>query len=266
MSSASTSVSAGFVPYPDLRLRLDGAVATLEMCRPPHNYFDEAMMDGMVEALRHLDDDDRCRAVVLASNGKSFCAGADFSIPGMSQPGIGTRLYARALKIFQTRKPIIAAVHGSAMGGGMGLSLTADFRVVAPSTRMAANFCRLGIHPGFGVSHTLPRLVGAQRAAMLLYTGRRVGGEEAVAIGLADVLAEEGQVLTRAQELAADIALSAPLALLSTRATLRRQLVDAIGAAMDHEAAQQDSHWLTHDFKEGVAAMAERRSPEFQGR
>lgn len=259
------SDSPGFVPYRDLRVSLAGHVATLTMCRPPHNFFDEELIEGLAEALQHLDALDACRAVVLAAEGRSFCAGADFSIGAMSEPGIGQRLYSRALKLFRTRKPIIAAVQGAAVGGGLGLALAADFRIVDAGTRMAANFCRLGVHPGFGISCTLPRLVGAQRGAMLLYTGRRVGGEEAVAIGLADVLADNGQVLASAQALAADIAVSAPLALTATRASLRAGLAAAVASAMDHEAAEQDRHWQTQDFREGVAAMAERRLPVFVG-
>ena len=100
---------------------------------------------------------------------------------------------------------------------------------------------------------------------MLFYTGRRIGGNEALELGLADVLVEDGQVLAGAQALAREIAISAPIALVSTRQTLRQGLAEAVEAAMAREAGEQDKHWLTQDFKEGVAAMSARRDPVFKG-
>uniref|UniRef100_UPI001E562026 enoyl-CoA hydratase/isomerase family protein n=1 Tax=Delftia sp. ASV31 TaxID=2795113 RepID=UPI001E562026 len=125
---------------------------------------------------------------------------------------------------------------------------------------------RLGFHPGFGLSLTLPRLIGAQRAATLLYTGRRIGGEEAVAMGLADELVEKEQVLARSMALAQDIAASAPLAVASTRAGLREGLAQQVAEANRRELAIQRQQFRTEDFREGVAAMAQRRTPVFHGR
>ena len=170
------------------------------------------------------------------------------------------------VRLFRTRKPIIAAVHGAAVGGGLGLALVADFRVTCQEARFSANFNRLGFHPGFGLTATLPRLVGAQQAALMFYTGRRIPGDEAVRIGLAEVLVPLAEVRSAAQALALEIAQSAPLAVMSTRETVRRGLCDAIEAATERELVEQD--WLrrTEDFKEGIKAMADRRLPDFQGR
>jgi enoyl-CoA hydratase/carnithine racemase len=157
-------------------------------------------------------------------------------------------------------------VQGAAVGGGLGLALVADFRVTCQEARFSANFNRLGFHPGFGLTATLPRLVGVQQAALLFYTGRRIPGDEAVRIGLADVLVSLAEVRGAAQSLALEIAQSAPLAVTSTRETVRRGLCDAIETATERELVEQD--WLrrTEDFKEGIKAMAERRLPDFQGR
>ena len=152
------------------------------------------------------------------------------------------------------------------MGGGLGLTLVGDFRVASPESRFTANFNRLGFHPGFGLSITLPRVVGAQKAALLFYTGRRIGGDEAHAIGLVDVLVAADAVRSAALALAAEIAVSSPIAVQSTRQTQRRGLADAIAAITDHELAEQQQHFETLDFKEGVRAMAERRLPNFVGR
>ena len=178
----------------------------------------------------------------------------------------GRHLYKEAIRLFRTKKPIIAAVQGAAVGGGLGLALVADFRVTCSEARFSANFNRLGFHPGFGLTATLPRLVGVQQAALLFYTGRRIPGDEAVRIGLADLLAPQAELREAAQKLALEIAQSAPLAVIATRDTVRRGLVDAIEAATERELVEQD--WLrrTEDFREGVRAMADRRLPDFKGR
>jgi enoyl-CoA hydratase/carnithine racemase len=258
--------------FHDIAVSRAGHVATVEMRRPPHNFFDSALIAEIGTAFEQLDADPECRAIVLAAEGRSFCAGADFSrrleggtVAESARSSAGRHLYKEAMRLFRTRKPIVAAVHGAAIGGGLGLALVADFRVTCSEARFSANFCRLGFHPGFGLTVTLPRLVGAQQAALLFYTGRRIPGEEAVRIGLADLLVPQAEVRQAAAALAREIAQSAPLAVVSTRETLRRGLVEAIEAATERELVEQD--WLrrTEDFAEGVKAMAERRLPDFHG-
>lgn len=255
-----------FTPYKDLNIQLDDHVALIEMNRPPHNFFDMGMLSGLVDALQQLDDITECRSVVLAANGKSFCAGADFSGEGEDVTVSSRRIYERAIQMFRNKKPIVCAVHGNAIGGGLGLALVGDFRVTDENARFSANFSRLGFHPGFGLSVSLPRLIGAQQTAMLLFTGRRLDGREAVRIGLADVLAEPGGVRKQSMALAREIALSAPLAVQSTRATLRAGYADAIEKALAHEADEQAWQFRTEDFKEGIASYSERRPPAFTGK
>jgi enoyl-CoA hydratase/carnithine racemase len=254
---------------PDVTVTLHEAVATVEICRPPHNFFTIPLIQHLADAFEDLEADRRCHAIVLAAQGTAFCAGADFSnrdaTPPQRSPRALNPIYAEALRLFACTKPVVAAVHGSAVGGGLGLALVADFRVTCPEARFSANFNRLGFHPGFGLSATLPRLVGIQRAALLFYTGRRVGGEEAVAMGLADVLVPQDQVRREATRLAREIAISAPLAVQSTRATLRQGLVEQIRQAVARESTEQNAQFKTADFLEGVAAMAERREPKFRG-
>jgi len=256
--------------FQDIGLDLSGHVAVVEIRRPPNNFFDNSLINQIADAFELMDAEPACRAVVLAAEGKNFCAGADFSNrPDTGQANEGGKrqkhLYKEATRLFRTKKPIVAAVQGAAIGGGLGLAVMADFRVTCAEARFSANFTRLGFHPGFGLTTTLPRLVGQQKAAMLFYTGRRVAGDEAVAIGLADVLVPLAEVREAAVALAGDIAISAPLAILSTRETLRRGLADAVEAQTERELMEQE--WLrgTEDFKEGVRAMAERRNPDFKG-
>jgi enoyl-CoA hydratase/carnithine racemase len=252
----------------DLSVNISDHVAIVEMRRPPNNYFDAALIAEIAEAYESLDRDPACRAIVLAAEGKAFCAGADLAgrREGASAETPAQRhLYKEGIRLFRTRKPVIAAVHGAAVGGGLGLALSADFRVTCEEARYSANFARLGFHPGFGLSVTLPRLVGPQHAALLLYTGQRIAGGEAVAIGLADRLVPQASVREEARALALEIATSAPIAILSIRETLRRGLADAVEAATERELVEQEWQRKTSDFKEGVSAMAARRTPTFTG-
>jgi enoyl-CoA hydratase/carnithine racemase len=252
----------------DVRISREGHVGIAEICRPPNNYFDMALIQEIADAFEAFDADVDIRAVLLAADGKNFCAGANFASPARDTVGQrgGAHLYREAVRLFRCTKPVVAAVQGAAVGGGLGLSLVADFRVASAESRFTGNFNRLGIHPGFGLSVTLPRVVGQQQAALLFYTGRRLTGEEAKAIGLVDVLAPQAELRAAALALATEIAQSAPIAVMSTRATLRRGLADAIAAATDHELAEQERQFQTEDFKEGIKAMAERRLPVFAGR
>lgn len=268
---------ARFGNYPDIAVDIDGFVAVVEMRRPPHNYFDTVLVKSIADAYDDIDRDTDVRAIVLAADGRSFCAGAqlgntpttgDIGGAGPAPGGRngGFRLYNEGVRLFQSETPVVAAVQGPAIGGGLGLALSADFRVASTEARFSANFARLGFHHGFGITETLPPLVGQQQAALLLYTGRRLRAEEALAVGLCDLVVPHEELRARALDLATEIASSGPLALRAIRRTMRHGLADRVRAATDREQVEQD--WLrqTQDYREGVRAMADRREPDFQGR
>jgi enoyl-CoA hydratase/carnithine racemase len=247
----------------DIGISKDGHVGIVEIQRPPHNYFDNALINQIADAYEAFDRDDNIRAIVLCAQGKSFCAGADFANrPQTGAAESGKHLYKEATRIFRARKPQVAAVQGAAIGGGLGLALSADFRVTCEEARFSANFTRLG----FSLTYTLPRLVGQQKANLLFYTGRRVTGSEAVAMGMADVLVPLADVRKGALALAKEIAESAPLAVESTRETMRRGFADAAERATERELVEQDWTRKTADFKEGVKSWAEKRPGNFQRR
>lgn len=250
----------------DLTVAIDDVhVATVEIHRPPANYFDAALIRELADAYEAIDADPSCRAIVLCSEGKHFCAGANFA--AKSTPADDPRsLYREALRLFAASTPVVAAVQGAAVGGGLGLALSADFRVAAPASRFSANFARLGFHHGFALTVTLPALTGQQNALDLLLTGRRVPGEEAASLGLCDRLVADTDVRVAAHALAAELAQSAPLAVRSIRATLRASLVERVEAALEREASEQERLRDTEDFREGIAASIERRTPRFEGR
>jgi enoyl-CoA hydratase/carnithine racemase len=258
-------------PFKDIGVDKTGHVALVEIRRPPNNFFDVALIKELATAFEALDADPDCRALVLAAQGKAFCAGANFGDDDgsalLSGPTPGAaHLYIEGNRLFRTRKPIVAAVHGAAVGGGLGLAMVADFRVTCAEARFSANFTRLGFHPGFGLTVTLPAVVGPTKAALMFYTSRRIAGAEAFAMGLADLLVPQDQVRGTSLSLAAEIAENAPLGLIATRATLRGNLADRVRAATEHELAEQTRLRHTDDFKEGVTAMAERRVPIFTNR
>jgi enoyl-CoA hydratase/carnithine racemase len=253
-----------------LGIERDDRVLVLELQRPPHNHFSVAMVEAIASALEEGARDVGVGAAVLAAQGRSFCAGADFSgrddgdLLGVDSST--ERLYSAAARLCAVDLPWIAAVHGPAIGGGLGLALTANLRVTCPEARFAANFVRLGIHQGFGLSVTLPELVGPSRAALVLLTGRRFPGDEATALGLADLCVPAEEVRASALALAREIAQGAPLALRAINRTLRAGLGDRVRQATRLEAGEQARLGASADAAEGIASVLERRPGQFVGR
>jgi 2-(1,2-epoxy-1,2-dihydrophenyl)acetyl-CoA isomerase len=247
----------------------DDHVATVEIHRPPSNFFDALLIRRLSDVFSSFDNETDVRAIVLCSEGRHFCAGADFHEQSAAEPlkeAGASDLYDQAVRLFDTKTPSVAAIQGAAIGGGLGLALAADFRVTCPEGRFAANFSRLGLHQGFGLSVTLPAVVGQQAAMDLLYTGRRIDGTEAHRIGLADRLVDLSDVRAEAHRLASEIAAAGPLAVASIRQTLRGQLAGLVRAIVSREDAEQVRLRSTADFAEGIAASGARRDPVFEGR
>jgi 2-(1,2-epoxy-1,2-dihydrophenyl)acetyl-CoA isomerase len=253
-------------PRPELTVELgDDHVATLEFSRPPNNYFSLGLITQIADACQELAAGRDCRAIVLCSAGRVFCAGADFGGGAQLTGGEGLHLYDAAARLFEQPLPVVVAVQGAAIGGGLGLAMAADFRIASPQARFAANFALLGIHQGFALTVTLPAAIGQQAALDLLYTGRRVNGEEALALGLADELAEPDKVRDQAHAFAARIAASAPLAIRSIRETMRAPLISQVRSAMTRERSEQERLMSTSDWREGLAAVRDRRAANFAG-
>lgn len=261
----STTPTSGPAAASDLSVQdaADGVV-TVTIHRPPNNFFDTALIRAIADTFDDLGRTDR-RAIVLRSEGKHFCAGRDFSKP-RDDGDAPEELYAEAVRLLTSALPWVAAVQGAAVGGGLGLALAADFRLGTPRSRFAANFSRLGLHHGFGLSVLLPRLVGVQAAAELLYTGERIDGQRAADIGLLDRLVDEEALDTEAVAFASRLAGAAPLALRAIRTTQRGDLAERFVQATEHEAEEQASLRATEDFQEGIVAARERREPRWVGR
>ena len=147
--------------YTDIGVEKHGHVGLIEIRKPPLNFFDVSLINQIADALEEFDKDIEIRASVLAAQGKAFCAGADFSDPKRQEQEASAQkdpaanlpinhLYVQAVRIFRNKKPVVAAIHGAAIGGGLGLAVSADFRVTCPEARFAANFVKLGLRQGNG--------------------------------------------------------------------------------------------------------------------
>lgn len=254
--------------YGDVSATALGHVAVLEIDRPPNNHVTVDLVRDLADALDDVDADPQLRVTLLLTAGRVFCGGADLVSPageGGSVVDSTHALYAQAARLFEAKKPIVAAVQGAAIGAGLGLALAADFRIAAPEARFSANFVKLGFHPGFGTTASLPRLVGRHRADLMFLTGRRIRADEALAWGLVDDVTDLSGLRADAMALAQELAENAPLAVQATRATLRAGLADEIRRQTDLEAAEQAKLRDTADFAEGVRAVAERRPGRFTG-
>lgn len=249
-------------------------VATLTLNRPDNrNSMTEDVLTGLEQAIDRVRGDAEVRAVVIGARGKSFCAGADFKSGAQRSPGSrslspGERsfaMYKPFLSVLEIEVPVIAALGGHAIGGGLGLALVCDMRVANADAKYGANFTRLGLHPGMATTYLLPRIVGVPRAAELLLTGRLVTGAEAEKIGLVNYALPADEVDDRARELASECAQAAPIANRWTKRSLYRHTEWSPHDAARYEAELQSRTLETKDHREGVAALLEKRSPKFTG-
>jgi len=260
---------------PAVLYEVEDGVATLTLNRPDNrNSMTPDLLAGLAEAVANTRADSGVRCLIVTGTGTSFCAGADFkSRTAGADDGAFAAPHERSyatyepfLSLLDVEVPVIAAMQGHAIGGGLGLAVVCDLRVANRASRYGANFVRLGLHPGMATTYLLPRLMGVPRAVEFLLTGRIVSGKEAAAAGLVHYAEDGAQVLARARELAREIASAAPLAVRWTKRSIYEGLAwDPRGAAR-REAHVQSRSFETEDAREGIAALLAKRPPKFRGR
>jgi 2-(1,2-epoxy-1,2-dihydrophenyl)acetyl-CoA isomerase len=255
---------------PEVVSARDGAVFTITLNRPDVlNALNKAVQDGVAAALKDARDPE-VRAVVLTGAGRGFCVGQDLTEFREAAGDIGSRLRGtyqpNVLAIRALEKPVIAAVNGAAAGAGLSLACACDLRIAADSATFVPAFVNIGLVPDSGGSYFISRLLGPARAFEWMSSGRRLTAAEAHAWGLVSEVLEADALSARAAELAAE------LAALPTRGIgMTKRLFDAAPTAtleeqLEREAQLQAAATQTEDFREGVAAFLEKRSPEFRGR
>ncbi len=249
-------------------------IAQITLNRPENrNSMTDDVLEGLRGAVENVIDDPDLRCVIVTGKGKSFCAGADFKSGAQrDEAGAAGRLphersfamYSPFLSLLQIKVPIIGALNGHAIGGGLGLAVVCDIRVANRDAKYGANFVRLGLHPGMATTYLLPRLVGVPKALELLLTGRIITGEEAAELGLMNYAVDADQVLDKAWELAREIAGAAPIAVRMTKQSIYENLDwDPVRAARA-EAHAQSRTLETEDSREGIRALLEKRPPDFK--
>lgn len=250
-------------------------VCTIALNRPDtYNAVDDALSKEFADALKTAERDASVRVIVITGNGKAFCSGQDLAelkeryVPGYV-PELSKDLHKRYNPIIRRiagmPKPVIAAVNGVAAGAGCSLALACDLRIASEHASFVEAFVHVGLIPDSGSTWFLPRLVGAARAFELCCTGRKVGAEEALAIGLVNQVVPAGELEAAAQKMAAQLAALPPRAIALTKRLLGASFERSLDEQLDAEAYDQETAGLTADHMEGVMAFLEKRKPEFTG-
>lgn len=253
-------------------LDIENSIAVITLNRPDNrNSMTDDILGGLVERVNEVKENNDVRCVVITGKGTSFCAGADFKSGAQRNPGKrplqpnerSFAMYQPFLSVLDIAVPVIGALNGHAIGGGMGLALVCDMRVANQDAKYGSNFTKLGLHPGMATTYLLPRFIGIPRAAELLFTGRIITGAEAAELGLANYAVAADEVLPKAMELATEVASCAPIANRWAKTSLYNNVDWNPREAARHEAELQSRTIETADHKEGVAALLEKRPPNF---
>lgn len=254
-----------------LDVEIADSICRITLNRPDSlNSLNGEMVDYLWHAFRSIRHDRRVRAAVLTGAGsKAFCAGADLEERrGMSESETLERLddYRGCFgAVASLPKPVVCAINGYAFGGGLELALACDLRIVDESTQVGLTETTLGIIPGAGGTQRLPRVVGAAKAKEMIFTGRRIDGERALEIGLANDAVPSDRVEDAAMELAAEIATSAPVAVEQAKRAIDAGLQTDIATGLEIESRAYAVTIPTDDRREGLEAFREGREPEFEG-
>lgn len=248
----------------------EGKVAWITIDHPPANALSQAVLDGLRSAFAEVEADSSLRAVVLTGAGdRFFVAGADIG-EFMSSGADGTRAKIAdgqrlTLEMERQRFPIVAAINGFALGGGLELAMACDLRVASSSAKVGQPEVRLGIIPGWGGTQRLPRLVGRGRALEILLTGEPIDAERARELGLVNLVVEPEQLRTASLELAGRLAEQAPLSVAAIKRAVSGGLDQPLAAGLALELDEFDQAFRSADAAEGISAFLEKRRAKWSG-
>lgn len=251
-----------------------GAITTITLNRPEKlNAFTGTMREELLAALRAAEADANCRLVVLTGAGRAFCAGGDVEYMSGLQKKRDVTSFRRLLdagrdvilQVATMPKPVLASINGVAAGAGCNLALACDYRIASDHAKLGQTFVKIGIHPDWGGTWLLPRLVGRSRALEILMTGRMVGAAEANAIGMVDRLVPASDLAAETTTLAQTIADAPPIAVAGIKRALAAAEHNELRAQLELEAEHQVRCFESNDAAEGMAAFFEKRTAVFRG-
>jgi enoyl-CoA hydratase len=260
--------------YEHIRVEVQAHVGRITLDRAAERNAMTLPMGREIErAVASLNAEPAVRVVVVTGAGKAFSAGGNLKTLGKeagiasdaSDLGSGETFYKSFLSIRDLNVPSIAAINGHAIGAGLCFAIACDLRVMHRDAKVGMTFVKLGIHPGMAATWNLPRLIGPSRAADLLYTGRLVGADEALALGLVSRVADDDFEAT-VSAMADEIASNGPISVRLLKETLRATFERTMDEAVEREASAQAETFRTEDGREGLLAVMEKRPPRFRGR
>jgi enoyl-CoA hydratase/carnithine racemase len=244
-----------------VRVESDGGIATIRLDRPKMNALNAHVQGEIADAAAQVSADDAVRAVIIYGGERVFAAGADIKeMSSLGYPAMAARsaaLQASFSAVADIPKPVVAAVTGYALGGGLELALCADFRVLGESAKVGQPEILLGIIPGAGGTQRLPRLIGPARAKDLIFSGRHVAAAEALAIGLADKVVPDADVYQAARDLIAQYATGPALALRAAKQAVNQGLEVDLATGLEIERLHFAALFATEDQKTGMRSFME---------
>ena len=252
------------------------SIATLTLNRPDRlNALGGTLRDDLHDALTRSAADPEVRVIIITGAGKGFCSGGD--VKAMSEAKEGKRARPLMEKIAPGRdrtllamreapQPIIAAVNGAAAGAGFNLALGCDIRLASTAAKFSQAFVKRGLHPDWGGTYFLPRIVGMAKACELIFTGAVIDAAEALRLGIVSQVVAPEDLMPAAQTLARAIAAGPPIAIRLAKRGLYRNAESDLRTALEYETFAQNTCFETEDAAEGIRAFVEKRAPQFKGR
>lgn len=243
-------------------------VLTVMLNRPERlNAVDMKMREELLTVFSDINRDSEIRVVILCGNGKAFCTGGDVSTMGKAEPNDGRLRMKYVQQLVRTiltmDKPVIAAIHGYAMGAGMNIAMACDFVIASNDTKLSQSFTKIGLIPDWGGFYVLPRRVGLAKAKELMMLAPVITAEEAFKLGLVNKVVPQEKLLEEAYLLAQELASRPGIALALCKNMLNRSIGSSLDDCFEFEAMAQDMCMQTRDFQEGLAALREKRKPDF---